>query len=101
MLQVRTEIEITAQILELASTVDGLAKTRIKLGASLASPQVNSYLKRLFEAHLIEYVPVSRTYRTTSRGQAFLHSLRRLCDMLRNDDTPLSSAQLHLSPFGH
>ena len=82
MVDKRTPIGITAKILCLASTKEGLSKTRIMLGAGLTSAQINQYLKRIFEARLLEYVPVARKFRTSTKGYKYLKSYYRLAALL-------------------
>ena len=78
----RTRIEITAAMLQMAGTRNGLSKSNIMSRAYLSSTQTNNYMRRLYEQRLLEYVGGKKTYRTTVKGLHYLETYKRLGAML-------------------
>jgi predicted transcriptional regulator len=78
----RTKIEITAIVLQIAASRNGLSKSGVMLRAYLTSTQANNYMRQLFEQRLLEYVGGKRTYRTTVKGLQYLETYKRLGAML-------------------
>lgn len=76
----RSRMHIQAEILEAAAT--GTSKTRIMYRAALSYFQVSSYLKELVEMGFLQYDSSDARYNTTSKGQDFLLSFRRLSDLV-------------------
>jgi predicted transcriptional regulator len=91
----RSKLEITAQILQVAATEEGMRKTWIKARASLSNKQLNEYLKRLFESGCIEYLPGVRMFRTSAKGMEFLTSYQRFSDVLMSGGTVAPEKTTH------
>jgi predicted transcriptional regulator len=81
----RTRLEITAEILQMAATEEGMRKTWFRFKGNLSDAQTNDYLKRLFENGYLEYVPSVRMYRTSAKGKDFLACYQRFTDVLMSN----------------
>ena len=75
----RTRIEITAQILQIAK--EGAIKTRIMYGAYMSWNQLKEYLSALVEDGLLEFVREEQKYKTTRKGIEYLKTLDKLSGM--------------------
>lgn len=74
----RSSFEIIAEILETAK--NGAKKTRIMYSCGLSFRFVQKYLDLLLETGLLS---LGDTYKTTTKGMAFLHRYQRL-ELLMN-----------------
>lgn len=75
----RTRTEILAQILQATGgRTGGIAKTRIMYSVFLSFEQLQEYLSILLQNGLLEYLPVSETYKTTEKGLKFLKLFEQL-----------------------
>lgn len=66
----RSSVDIIANILEISKS--GAKKTRIMYLANLSFDQLKKYLKFLIDKELLEYNPINKKYKTTSKGSEFL-----------------------------
>jgi predicted transcriptional regulator len=76
----RTKTEIIGQIIQAAANgrTDGITKTRIMYSLFLSYDSLQEYLSILIQNGLLEYLPVSETYKTTEKGLKFLKLLEEL-----------------------
>ncbi len=80
----RDRLFIIAEILDIAK--DGALKTQIMYKANLSFSQLNSYIKLLLEAHLIDITERSgkKTYKTTKKGVEYLQNYKEVLETLSN-----------------
>jgi predicted transcriptional regulator len=86
----RTRIEITAQILEIAK--DGAVKTRIMYGAYMSWNQLKEYLSSLVEDGLIDFIREDHKYKTTEKGIEYLKTIDKLSGMTSSLATTTTTA---------
>jgi predicted transcriptional regulator len=78
----RSRSEIVGEILTSAGELEGVTKTRIMFNAYLSFAQLKDYLAILMENGLLEYLPESNRYRTTSKGVRMIDAWKRVNDLL-------------------
>ena len=76
----RSRTEIVSEILTLASSGEGISKTRIMYGAYLSYDQLKEYLSLLLVNRLLEKKGVQ--YKTTSKGLEYVKQHEKLGSML-------------------
>lgn len=78
----RCKIEIIALILEHASDLYGIGKTRLMYKTSSNPPMIKKYLSILMENGLIDYRKYERTYTTTEKGEHFLNIYNQIKELI-------------------
>lgn len=78
----RSRSEIVYQILVSAKELDGVTKTRILYKSYLSFAQLKEYLKFLIDSELLEHIPESNTYRTTSKGIKIIETYNRMNELV-------------------
>lgn len=78
----RCKIEIIALILEHASDLYGIGKTRLMYKTSSNPPMIKKYLSILMENGLIDYRKYERTYTTTEKGEHFLNIYNQIRQLI-------------------
>ena len=81
----RDRLYIIAEILKIAE--DGSLKTQIMYKANLSFAQLNEYLSFLTRMKLLEIYKEERKriYRTTLKGDEYLHKYEEISNLLRNE----------------
>ena len=77
----KSRTEIFAQILQAAN--GGTTKTQMMYSLFLSNEQLNGYLTVLEQNGLLEYLPLSRTYKTTEKGLKLLKLYEQIQQDLR------------------
>jgi predicted transcriptional regulator len=82
----RDRLEIVAEVLEIAK--EKALKTQIMYRAGLSFTQVNSYLRFMLEATLLNKSEKNNRsiYRATEKGIDFLHRYRDIIELIRRED---------------
>jgi predicted transcriptional regulator len=95
----RTKTEIIGQIIQAAANdrTDGITKTRIMYSLLLSYGSLQEYLSILLQNGLLEYLPISETYRTTEKGLKFL----RLLEELQQELSPTAASNNNDQSTGH
>ncbi len=76
------KMDIVAQILETAEQYAEIGQDTISSDAYLSRPQTSEYLSLMTRNDLLSYDTLSKTYRTTRKGDAFLKTYRQMGDFI-------------------
>jgi predicted transcriptional regulator len=79
----RTREEIFASILDVAGSGAGITRSKIMFGSYLTYAQVVEYSKILIQRGLLEYDPISRTYKTSPSGFTYIQLQNELNQLVK------------------
>ncbi len=90
----RDRLYIIAEILDIAN--DGSLKTQIMYKANLSFAQLSEYLSFLVRMNLLEVNKEEkrRVYRTTAKGEKYLHSYAEISSLLGDNERKQVRANL-------
>jgi len=74
---------LVERILETAKDDSGSTESKIGSNALLTLTEVGWYLRNLIQNGLIQYNGENRTYKTTKHGEDFLHTIKKMGELLR------------------
>jgi len=80
---------IIARILQSGKTERGSPEGKIMSDALIDLEQIDLYLRNMIANSLIQYNPVTRTYKTTKNGDEFLKTITQMVEslsLLKNND---------------
>jgi len=79
----RDRTYLIERILETAREDAGSTESKIGSSALLTLAEVGWYLPNLIQNGLVQYNRENRTYKTTKHGEEFLHTIKRMGELLR------------------
>jgi predicted transcriptional regulator len=79
----RDRLDIFARILESASKIQGITKTRIMYEVQLSYNQVKEYVPYLQRRELMSYDAEKRVYRTTNKGKRVLELYNKINEFVQ------------------
>lgn len=76
--QTVAKTDVVARILETAKQNEQISQDTIAEDAYLSRPQTDDYLSLMTKNELLKFDKISRTYRTTRKGEAFLKTYHQM-----------------------
>ena len=90
----RDKSEIIASILHLLVDKNGMGFTKIMFCSYLSYRQVNRFIRLAVNNGLLDYDPVSRLYKITTRGLEYLEVYSKMEKLLKSEKAGIVSSMI-------